>query len=136
MKQIALNRAFSLPIVWLILLLLTGCHYRKGSAYTLSGASDSITYYIRASGGHINDKLAHLVWIHQNKGDNYKIVYLSDSLAVSRQKSVLLFRSVLPDMSGDMLSKGFMGTFSTKQVVTYLVITRQDFQKFLKPVPK
>ncbi len=42
-----------------------------------------------------------------------------------------MFNSVLPNLKEDMLSKGFLGTFTTRQNITYLVVNQSEFEKYL-----
>lgn len=125
---------FLLPVGISGILLLSSCRYHKGDAYTWSGTADTVTYFLKSKGRHVNDKLARLIWIHGNKGDDCTVVYLSDSADVEQRPSVLLFNSALPDLNDDMLKKGFMGTFASRQVITYLVVTRDDLEHKLKPL--
>jgi len=124
-------------IAWIavgIIMLLSGCKYRKGDAYTYSGTADTLKFFMLASGSgrRISDKISDLRVKHILKDDDCRIVYVSDSAMISGQRSVLLFNSVLPDIVDDMLSKGIMGAFGTKQVITYLVVTQDDFQRFFQ----
>jgi len=117
----------------LMFILIPGCQYRKGKAFTWAETGDSISYLIldSGSGKHIAAKIAQLTKMHERKKDSCHFIYLSDSDALLKKKSILLFNSVLPDVKDDMLSKGFMGTFGTRQDITYLVVSRADFEKFL-----
>jgi hypothetical protein len=69
--------------------------------------------------------------MHEIKRDDCQIIYLSDSGAIRENRSILLFNSVLPDLKDDILSKGFLGTFTTKQNITYLVVTQAEIDKYL-----
>ncbi len=115
------------------LFLIPGCQYRKGKAFTWTETGDSIRYLIidSGSGRHISNKIAELAKMHETKGDSCHILYLSDSIDILKSKSVLLFNSVLPNLKDDMLSKGFLGTFTTRQNITYLVVSQEDFDKQL-----
>jgi len=117
----------------LILFLIQGCQYRKGKAFTWAETGDSIQYLIidSGSGKHITAKIAQLTLMHERKGDSCHIIYLSDSNAILKNKSILLFNSELPDLKEDMLSKGFLGTFTTKQNITYLVVNQAEIYKYL-----
>jgi hypothetical protein len=117
----------------LILFLIPGCQYRKGKAFTWAETGDSIHYLIidSGSGKHITAKIAQLTEMHERKGDSCHIIYLSDSVAILKNKSILLFNSELPDLNEDMLSKGFLGTFTTKQIITYLVVNQAEIYKYL-----
>lgn len=120
-------------VLFLALILLPGCQYRKGKAFTRTEPGDSIQYLIidAGSGRHISNKIAQLVKMHEMKGDSCRIFYLSDSITILNNKSILLFNSVLPDLKEDMLSKGFIGTLTTRQNITYLVVSREEFSKHL-----
>jgi hypothetical protein len=117
----------------LMIFLIPGCQYRKGTAFTWAETGDSVRYLIidAGSGKHITARIAQLTEMHESKGDKCRIVYLSDSNAIKINKSILLFNSVLPDLKDDMLSKGFIGTFTTKQDITYLVVCQTDIEKYL-----
>ncbi len=117
----------------LVFFLIPGCQYRKGKAFTWAETGDSVRYLIidAGSGKHITAKIAQLTEMHESKGDRCRIVYLSDSNAIKINKSILLFNSVLPDLKDDMLSKGFIGTFTTRQDITYLVVCQTDIEKYL-----
>ncbi len=117
----------------LLLILIPGCQYRKGKAFTWSETGDSIQYLIidAGSGKHITDKIAQLTEMHEGKGDSCRVIYLSDSVDIKKNKSILLFHSVLPDLKEDMLSKGFLGTFTTRQNITYLVVNQSEIDKYL-----
>ena len=117
----------------LMFFLIPGCQYRKGKAFTWAETGDSIQYLIidAGSGKHITAKIAQLTEMHESRGDNCRIFYLSDSNAIQKNKSILLFNSVLPDLKDDMLSKGFIGTFTTRQNITYLVVNQAEFEKYL-----
>jgi hypothetical protein len=126
------NRVVCLAIL-LVFFLIPGCQYRKGKAFTWAETGDSIQYLIvdAGRGKHIADKIAQLVKMHERKGDSCSVIYLTDPNAVQKEKSILLFNSVLPNLKDDMLSKGFLGTFTTRQNITYLVVSRKDFDKHL-----
>jgi hypothetical protein len=116
-----------------MVILSPGCQYRKGKAYTWPGTGDSIQYFIldAGSGKHIGDKIVQLTQLHGGKGDSCQFIYLGEQEDILRNHSLLLFNSVLPDFKEDMLSKGFMGTFSTRQNITYLVVNQAEAEKYL-----
>jgi hypothetical protein len=126
------NRIVCAGLLFMIF-LLSGCQYRKGKAFTWAETGDSIRYLIidAGSGKHITARLAQLTEMHESKGDKCRIIYLSDSNAIQINKSILLFNSVLPDLKDDMLSKGFIGTLTTRQDITYLVVSQTDIEKYL-----
>jgi hypothetical protein len=117
----------------LLVLLFPGCQYRKGKAFTWSETGDSIQYLIMdaGSGKHITAKIAQLTKMHARKGDECRVIYLSDPEAVLKNRSILLFNSVLPNLKDDILTKGFLGTFTTKQNITYLVVNQAEINKYL-----
>ena len=120
------------------ILLIPGCQYRKGKSFTWSGTADTLGYviYSTGSGVSIQEKLKQLVWMHESKGDKCSIIYVSDSASLGDAKTILLIYTVLPDYTEDMLTKGIMGTFSTKQIITYLVVSQSDFEKSFTPTDK
>ena len=117
----------------IMIFLITACQYRKKKTYTWTETGDSIRYLIidAGSGKHITAKLTQLTEMHESKEDRCRIIYLSDSNAIQNNKSILLFNSVLPDLKDDMLSKGFIGTFTTRQDITYLIVYQKDIGKYL-----
>ena len=124
-------------IIWVttgIILLFSNCDYRKGNAFTYSGTSDTLEFFIltKGSGRNISRKISNISIKHMVKNDECRIIYVSDSGSIAHQRSILLFNSVLPEMKDDMLSKGMMGAFGTKQIVTYLAVTREDFERYFK----
>jgi hypothetical protein len=128
-----MKRGYFCIILFLLLFLIPGCQYRKGKAFTWTETGDSIQYLIADAGRgkHITNKIAQLVEMHERKGDSCQVFYLGDSNAIRNDRSLILFNSVLPDLKEDMLSKGFLGTFTTRQIITYLVVRREDFDKYL-----
>jgi hypothetical protein len=115
----------------LVIVILSGCKYNKGDMYTSTLSGDSLNYVIMAkgSGGSISIKASNQKLHHEYKGDNCKIVYFSDSAALNDQRGILLFNSTLPDIKNDMLTKGFFGTFTTKQNVSFILVSVQDFER-------
>jgi hypothetical protein len=100
---------------------------------TLTG--DSLNYLIMAkgSGEKISQRASYEKLQHEYKGNSCQIKYITDSIKLSSQKGILLFNSSLPNIEEDILSKGFFGTFSSKQQVVLLLVSYPDFEKsFLK----
>jgi hypothetical protein len=128
-----MKRGYLCFALFLLLILISGCQYRKGKAFTWTETGDSIQYLIADAGrgNHITNKITQLVKMHERKGDSCRVFYLGDSSAIQNNRSLILFNSVLPDLKEDMLSKGFLGTFTTRQNITYLVVRREDFDKYL-----
>ena len=122
-------------VILISVLLLPGCQYRKGKSFTWSETGDSVKYIIATSGygKRVVKKVNRLVSIHEIKRDECRVIYVSDSACVGQTKSILLFNSVLPDLRKDMLSKGFIGTFGTRQKIIYLVVSAGDFKKYFTP---
>jgi hypothetical protein len=121
--------------LFFVILLFAGCQYRKGKSFTWSETGDSINYIIVASGKghHMADKMNRLARMHEKKGDSCRIIYLSGQDNPENKKTIILFNSVLPNLKDDMLSKGFIGSFSTHQNITYLVVREDEFDKYLSP---
>jgi hypothetical protein len=119
----------------IMVLIVPGCHYRKGKSFTWVQTGDTVKYLIAASGSgsHILKKVNHLVNMHQVKKDDCQVILVSDSASLANARCMLLFNSVLPDIRNDMLSKGFLGTFTSRQIITYLVVTRSDLDKYFTP---
>jgi|WetSurMetagenome_2_1015567.scaffolds.fasta_scaffold837256_2 hypothetical protein len=126
-------------MIYLLLLVLViafpGCHYRKGRAFTWSQTGDTVRYIIAASGSgkHVMNEMNGMVRRHRLRKDDCRVIFVSDSATLVHTRSLLLFNSVLPDLRKDMLSKGFFGTFTSRQIITYLVVTRSDLEKGFTP---
>jgi hypothetical protein len=121
-----------------ILIIISGCKYRRGDAFNHKGSADSLIYILAAkgSGQHIINKLNTLSIMHELKYDDCDVIYVSDSAAIIGNKSILLFNSILPNFENDLLTKGFIGTFGTKQKITYMVVTQNDFARYFTPAKK
>ncbi len=121
-------------MVLLIMVMQSACKYSKGSRYNSVIPGDSLQYLIldKGQGGKISKKAAALKFKHEYKGDICEIKYISDSAELSVQKGVLLFNTALPDIENDILTKGFFGTFVSKQVVVYVLVSYPDFEKYFK----
>lgn len=119
-------------VIFAMLFIAGSCTLRKGNAYRYNAEADTTTYIIRnkGSGSRIARKIEKLSYLHHARGDDYKIVYLGDSLSVVNNRSILLFRTEQPDFKEDFLNKGFIGAIGTKRVVSYLLVTREDFNKY------
>lgn len=118
-----------------IVFLFNACgEYRKGDKYSSIIPGDSLQYVIiaRGNGKSVSEKAHEKKFEHESKGNICKIKYLSDSASLQEQKALLLFNSMLPDIQQDMLTKGFFGTFTSKQTVTLLLVSRDDISKFFK----
>jgi hypothetical protein len=123
-------------LVLIFLLVVTaGCNYRKGASYTWSETGDTVKYIVvtAGSGRHILNKMNQRVRNHKLRDDECRIIFVSDSAGLSQGRGILLFNSVLPDIGDDMLSKGFIGTFVSRQVITYLLVSRNDFENYFTP---
>ncbi len=122
----------------ILALLLTGCEYRKGTAFTWKETGDSVRYIVIATGHGkaLSEKVKKLTLEHESRGDTCQTILLSGPPENDMSRQILLFNSALPHLNDDMLSKGFMGTFATKQKITYLVVSEKDIEKFLVPVKR
>jgi len=119
----------------LILAVTSGCQYKKGEIYSSKTGDDSLIYVIldRGKGKGISGKAAQLKLRHEHKGNTCLVRYLSDSTNLAEQKGVLLFHSEVPDMTNDMLTKGYFGTFTSKQHVIYVLVSYEDFDEYFMP---
>ena len=118
----------------IMLLLLTGIscsHYKKGDKYVSIRSADSVSYLIMDQGkGMKLAKKANREQMEQAyKGNVCKVVYLTDSTEFITQKGILLFHIFLPNMEEDMLTKGYFGTFTSRQQATYVLVSREDIEK-------
>jgi hypothetical protein len=122
----------------LMILVLGSCHYRKGTSFTWKETGDSVRFVVIASGKgkELTERIKKLTFAHESRGDSCTTVFLGESRTDQNVRLILLLNSVLPHMQDDMLSKGFMGTFSTRQKITYLVVPEKDMDKFLVPAKK
>jgi len=122
-------------LVIILMAVLSGCTYQKGDRYTSLLPGDSLTYLILAkgSGEKLAEKVSNLKFNHESRGNSCEVKYVRDSSSLIDQKTILLFHSSVPDMEEDILSKGFIGTFASRQEVIYLLISEQELiQHFRK----
>jgi len=117
-----------------VIIMLSACKYGKGDIYTDTLQGDSLKYVILAkgSGNKLLKKATQLKLRHEYKGNVCQIKYVSDSATFASQKGILLFNSVLPDIKNDILTKGFIGAFASRQDVIYLLVSRQDFKQYFR----
>jgi hypothetical protein len=111
---------------------LQACKYPKGSRYNLEIPGDSLQYLIldKGHGEKISKKAALLKLQHEYKGNICEVKYISDSVKLDAHKGVLLFNSAMPGVENDILTKGYFGSFTSKQVVVYLLVSYTDFEKY------
>ncbi|MBN1143873.1 MAG: hypothetical protein JXA72_05595 [Bacteroidales bacterium] len=117
-----------------VLLLLTGisCRsYKKGDKYVSVHSDDSVSYLImdQGSGMKLAEKANREQLEHAYKGNACEVVYLTDSTEFITQKGILLFHIFLPNVEEDMLTKGYFGTFTSRQEVKYVLVSKEDFEK-------
>lgn len=114
------------------LLLTAGCIYKKGDAYRSVSSEDTLSYMIasKGSGMEIMKKAWQLKKAHESKGNLCLIQYVTDSASVAHKKAILLTRVILPNMKDDMLTKGYFGTFTSKQEVTIKIVSRDQLEKY------
>jgi hypothetical protein len=117
-----------------LLILLWSCKYNRGEIYRSMVPGDSLHYVISAKGlgAKLMNKASILKIQHEVKGNSCEIRYLGDSVRLLEQKGVLLVHTVLPDIKKDMLSKGYLGTLSSKQSVTYLLVTYDELKQYFR----
>jgi hypothetical protein len=117
----------------LMTLVLSSCHYRKGTSFTWKETGDSVRFVVIGSGRgkELSERVKKLTFAHESRGDSCRTLVLGGPGTDQNGRQILLLNSVLPDMQDDMLSKGFMGTFSTRQKITYLLVPEKDMDKYL-----
>jgi hypothetical protein len=121
------------PVIALAMAVsLSACKYRKGDMYTRNLQGDSLVYMIleKGRGEKIINRAAQLKLQHEYKGNSCQVRFVSDSAALHSGKGFLLFNATLPDIENDMLTKGFFGTFTSKQQVVYLLVSSGDFSVY------
>lgn len=119
-------------IALLLLLTSISCsNYKKGDKYISVHSGDSVSYLImdRGKGLKLAGRANREQLEHAYKGNVCEVVYLTDSTEFITQKGILLFHTVLPNVEEDMLTKGYFGTFTSRQFVTYKLVSREDFEK-------
>jgi hypothetical protein len=131
-----MNANLKLFLLVLIILILPGCKYQKGDRYTSTIQGDSLGYLIldRGTGRSLSEKAASLKARHESRGNSCVIRYISDSATLNNQHGVLLFNSAMPDVDNDMLTKGFLGAFSSRQQVIYLLVSYEDLGRYFRKV--
>jgi hypothetical protein len=110
---------------------LSACKYRKGDRYASTAGNDSLQYLIldKGSGMNLSKKAAFLKLQHEYKGNVCQVRYVTDSALLNTQKGILLFNSTMPNIDNDILTKGFFGSLTSKQIVVYVLVSYQDFDK-------
>lgn len=109
---------------------LTGCKYRKGEIYTMKDDSHLYAIMAKGTGKSISKKLFKYETKNNKKGNLVSIYYLTDSASIHNQKCILMFNSVMPDVEKDFLTKGFFGAMASKQMITFFVVSDQEFAKY------
>jgi hypothetical protein len=122
---------FFLVTVLLVLTDISCSSYKKGDKYTSVHSGDSLNYLIldQGKGVKLALKANREQREHAYKGNLCEVVYLTDSAEFITRKGVLLIHTVLPNVEDDMLTKGYFGTFTSKQQVIYKLVSREDFEK-------
>jgi hypothetical protein len=128
-------RAFVFSIlIATCMVICWSCNYSRGEKYRSLIAGDSLNYLILAKGkGYkISEKMARLKYKHEVRGNSCQVRYLTDSVLLRDQKALLLVYTDMPDIENDLLTKGFIGTFSSRQEVTYIIVSRQEFENYFR----
>ncbi|HLO59377.1 MAG TPA: hypothetical protein VK179_11590 [Bacteroidales bacterium] len=127
-----MRKGISVLTVFFILLASCG-KYHKGDTYTLL-EGDSLIYVIGAKGH--GEKLSRKVQErkvkYELKGDSCRVTYLTDSVKMNELKALMLINTTLPKMQDDMLTKGFFGTLTSKQVVSIMLVSVEDFNRYFR----
>jgi len=118
----------------LLIIILSGCKYNKGDMYTSALTGDGLNYLIMAkgSGEKISQKASDQKLNYEYKGSSCQIKYLTDSAKLNSQKGILLVNVTLPNIEDDMLTKGYIGTLSSKQQVILLLVSDEDFERYFR----
>jgi len=123
-----------LSAIWLLLILLiAGCgEYSRGDRYLANFSGDSLMYVIAAkgSGEKISQIASQMKIQHETQGNSCVVKYLTDSSSLHEKKGLLLLNSSLPNIEEDFLTKGFFGQFTSKQIVSYLLVSYEEVDKF------
>jgi len=93
---------------------------------------DSLMYVVAAKGTglQISQIAVQMKYQHDVKGNSCSISYLTDSASLNEKKGVLFLNSRMPNIEEDFLTKGYFGQFSSKQVVSYLLVSYDDVDKY------
>lgn len=113
-------------------MLTAGCNYKKGDAYRSVSSGDTLSYMIASKGKGLDimKKAWQFKKTHDGKGNLCLIQYVPDSASVAQKKAIMLTRTVLPNMKDDMLTKGYFGTFTSKQEITIKIVSRDQLEKY------
>jgi hypothetical protein len=123
-----------ITITVIFMTILNGCReYSRGDRFEANFGDDSLLYVIAATGTgeKISALAAKMKFEHESKGNSCVVTYLTDSTELDDKMGLLLLNSILPDMEEDLLSKGFIGQFASRQIVSYLLVSQQDVGKYL-----
>lgn len=114
------------------LLLTAGCSYKKGDAYRSVSSEDTLSYLIASKGTGIDimKKAWQMKKANESKGNLCLIQYVPDSASIAQKKVIMLTRTVLPNMEEDLLTKGYFGTFTSKQEITIKIVSRELLEKY------
>jgi hypothetical protein len=116
------------------LILFSACRYQRGDMYYATSSGDTLSYLVLNSGKGtvLSKKAAHLKQQHEYRGNVCQIRYLTDSAGFIGEKGVLLMNTTLPDIQEDILTKGYIGSLTSRQIVLYVMVSNQDFERFFR----
>jgi hypothetical protein len=118
----------------LLLILATGScgKYSRGDRYLANLADDSLLYVVavKGSGLKVSGVAANMKYEHESRGNSCVVRYLTDSASLDEKKSLLMMNTSLPNIEEDVLSKGYIGQFGSKQIVSYLIVSYDDVDKY------
>jgi hypothetical protein len=123
-------------LIVLSILTVSACsEFHKGDKFSSIIPGDSLQYVIIAKGNgrKLTEKAHQTKLQHEVKGNVCEINFLTDSVSLQDKSALLLFNSMLPEIQQDMLTKGFFGTFTSKQSVTLHLVSVDDFNRFFSP---
>lgn len=124
----------------IIACLVAGCRgqFRKGEKYMANNHADSLLYLMldQGKGYKVARKAAGLKYGHESKGNSCQVIYASDSASLSGERVYLLSHIALPDMAEDLLTGGFIGTFTSRQDVIYVIVPAAELNQYFHSVEK
>jgi hypothetical protein len=123
-----------IPILIVFFTIISGCgEYSRGDRFKADFGDDSLLYVVAAKGygEKISEMALQMKDQHEARGNSCVITYLTDSAALNDKKGLLLLNSTLPHIEDDLLTKGFFGQFTSKQIVSYILVSAEDVNKYL-----
>jgi hypothetical protein len=124
---------YRMTTIFLLILAIGSCgKYSRGDRYLANFEGDSLLYVVavKGSGLKVSGYAANMKYEHESRGNSCVVLYLTDSASLNEKKSLLMMNSSLPNIEEDFLSKGYIGQFASKQIVSYLIVSYDDVEKY------